>query len=249
MRIYRIHQALRLHHLQSRANQNGIFAAVLLKETGILIRKEWQLEMRQKYALGSLLLYVVSTIFVCYLSFQKIIDVATWNALFWIVLLFTATNAIARSFGQESRGNQLYQYSLIRPEAAILAKIIYNLGLMVVLTIISLVGFMIFMGSEALVGADLGMYTIALLLGSMGFSAVLTMISAIASKTENNIGLMAILGFPVILPLLLTVMKATRMALNGFPWQENLGNLLILGLINVLVIALAFILFPYLWRE
>ena len=222
---------------------------MVAKEIGILLKKEWLLEMRQKYAIGSILLYVVSTIFVSYLSFQKIIDVRTWNALFWVIMLFTATNAIGKSFAQDSRGNQLYQYTLVSPEAAILAKIIYNLGLMIVLSILSLAVFSLFMGADVFEGANLGLYAVSVLLGSMGFAASLTMVSAIASKTGNSLGLMAILGFPIILPLLLTVMKSSRMALDGFAWDTNLMNLMILGLINLLVAALSYILFPYLWRE
>ena len=222
---------------------------MLQKEILALLKKELRLEMRQKYALGGILLYVVSTIFVCYLSFTKIINIPTWNALFWIIMLFTATNAIAKSFSQESRGNQLYQYTLMSPQAAILAKIIYNAMLMVVLSGISLFFFTLFIGSEVLAEVNWGLFITALGLGSLGFACVLTMIAAIASKTNNNLGLMAILGFPLMLPLLLTVMRLSKQALDGFDWALGFKNLLILGLINVMITALSYILFPYLWRD
>jgi heme exporter protein B len=63
-----------------------------------LLKREITLELKQRYALNAILLYVVSTVFVCYLSFKTLVDVPTWNALFWIIILFTAVNATSKSF-------------------------------------------------------------------------------------------------------------------------------------------------------
>src|ERR1035437_8050595 len=103
-----------------------------------LFKKEVKLEMRNKYALGGILLYVVSTVFVSYLSFKQIINPATWNALFWIILLFASINGVAKSFINETRGRQLYLYTLASPQAVILSKILYNSLLLTVLSILCL---------------------------------------------------------------------------------------------------------------
>ena len=78
-----------------------------------LVYKEMLLEWRSKYALNSILLYVVSTVFVCYQAFRSV-DGTVWNALFWIILLFASINAISKSFVQESSGRQLYYYTLVK---------------------------------------------------------------------------------------------------------------------------------------
>ena len=67
------------------------------KEISFLFRKEMMLEWRQKYALGGILLYVTSTVFVVFLSFVKVLP-DVWNALFWIISLFASVNAVAKSF-------------------------------------------------------------------------------------------------------------------------------------------------------
>ncbi|HEY1008411.1 MAG TPA: ABC transporter permease, partial [Sphingobacteriaceae bacterium] len=91
----------------------------LFSQIKFLIGKEMVLEWRSKYAINGILLYVVSTIFVCYLSFRKT-DPVTWNALFWIIMLFASVNAISKSFVQENRGRQLYYYTLASAQAIIL---------------------------------------------------------------------------------------------------------------------------------
>jgi len=74
------------------------------------------------------LLYIASTIFVLYLSVDKL-DANVWNGLFWVIQLFICVNAVAKSFLQESRGRMLYFYSITSPVEFIIAKILYNLVL------------------------------------------------------------------------------------------------------------------------
>ena len=66
------------------------FSINMFNEIKALVQKDYFLDLRSKTALAGLLLYILSTMFTCYLSFHKIVDVPTWNALFWIIILFTA---------------------------------------------------------------------------------------------------------------------------------------------------------------
>lgn len=216
---------------------------------GTLIQRDFKLELRRKHAIGGVLLYVVTTVFVAYLSFREVVNPATWNALFWIILLFAAFNAIAKSFQHEKPGLALYWYTVVSPKWVILAKMCYNTALMTLLGALSMVCYVLFMGSEALVSAHWLSLIAALFLGCAGLGTSLTLISAIASKTNNAFGIMAILGMPVILPLLLSVIRLSHNAIIGISLSENWKNALFLLLINTMSVALAYVLFPYLWRD
>lgn len=218
-------------------------------EVGYLVRKDLKLEMRQKHAIGGVLLYVLSTIFVAYLSFREVIDTNTWNALFWIILLFTAFNATVKSFQYDKSGLALYWYTLVSPQGVVLAKMIYNVLLMLVLGFLSLFFFSLFIGSSVLENSHWPSLIAAIILGTSGIGTALTMIAAIAAKTNNAFGIMAILGMPVVIPLLLSVIRLSHNALLGITLMDNWKNALFLVLINAVVIALAYILFPYLWRD
>lgn len=222
---------------------------MVFAEVKYLLKKELLLELRQRYALGSILLYIVSTIFVCYLSFQTSLKIPAWNALFWVIMLFTATNAISKSFVQETAGRQLYLYSLASPQAVILSKIIYNVLLMLVLSLLGLGTYTLFIGANVFEEANFSMFFVALFAGSVGFACMLTMVSAIASRTNNSVGLMAILGFPIILPLLMALIALSKSALDGMDWSIGWKNTAIIVVINVMVVTLSYLLFPYLWRE
>lgn len=217
----------------------------LFQQLRVLLHKEIVLEWRSKYALNGILLYVVSTIFVCYLSFKQT-DPLTWNALFWIIMLFASINAISKSFVQESRGRQLYYYTIASPQAIIISKIVYNVLLMLILGTLAIIVYSIVFKNPL---GDPAYYYLAVVLGSISFSTVFTMISAIASRAGNNGTLMAILSFPVIIPLLILLIKFSKNAMDGLERSVSLDEIGVLAAINVIVITVSLLLFPFLWRE
>lgn len=217
----------------------------LYKQVRFLLRKEILLEWRTKYALNGILLYVVSTIFICYLSFRQISPV-TWNALFWIIMLFASVNAVAKSFLLESRGRHLYYYSIVSAKAIILSKIIYNALLMLLLAIIALVFYSVVFQNEV---GDWPVYLCAVVLGSVSFATVFTLVSAIAAKAGNAGTLMAILSFPVIIPVLIVLIKLSKNAMDGLDRSVNYKEIGVLLAINIIVGLVSMMLFPYIWRD
>ncbi len=217
----------------------------LANEIFFLIRKELLLEWRQKYAISGILLYVVSTVFIVYFASQNIQNQA-WNSLFWIVVLFASVNAITKSFVQENSNRQLYYYSLVNPLAVILSKIVYNTLLLLVLSLLSYAAFSLFVGNPI---RHAGQFYLALFLGSAGFSITFTFISAVASKANNNATLMAILGFPLIIPILLTLLKLSANALGLIQDSAIDTDITILIAIDFILLGMSILLFPYLWRD
>ncbi len=220
-----------------------------MQELKALIEKEIRLEWRQRYALNGMILYIVSTVFVCYTSFAlkvKGIEPITWNTLFWIILLFTAVNSITKSFTQERAGRQLYYYTLASPQGIILSKIIYNIVLLLALSLIGFLIYAAFLGNPV---QNLAMYLTAVILGAVGFSSTLTMVAGIASKAENTSTLMAVLSFPVILPMLLMLIRLSKNAMDGLNWSTSYDEILTLLAIDAIVITISYLLFPFLWRS
>ncbi len=214
-----------------------------------LLQKELLLEWRQKHALAGVMLYVLASVFVCYLGFQQIDSAKTWGALLWLTGVFTAFNAMQRTFASETAGTQLFLYTLAHPRHIILAKAVYNAIFVALLNVVSVLFFVLFFGTEMLSGADWGQFLLGLVLGSTGLGLALTFVAGIAFKSDAGAGLVAILGFPVIIPLLVTIVRHSTLALEGASSTQNGLNLLVLVVLNVVSFVLSYILFPYLWRE
>ena len=214
-----------------------------------LVQKEFTLELRRNAVISGIGLYLFSLIFICYLTFslrQNSINEATWSALFWLVLFFSVINSVAKSFIGEKKGLFMYYYSIASPQSIILSKIIYNTILCLVLSLAAYVLFSTFIGNPV---TDIGLFILTLFLTSIGFSASLSLISGIASKANNSNILMAVLSFPVIIALLLMAIKITKNVLDGLDRSASVDELLNLIAINSILTALAYILFPYIWRS
>lgn len=216
-----------------------------LQQITWLLRKEALLEWRSGYVLGGMLLYVLATVYVLYASFEKIAP-ELWNALFWIVMLFASVNAIAKSFVQESGGQQLYYYSLVSPVALLLSKIIYNIALLLLLGLLTWGAFIVVAENAV---AETGLFFLAILLGSTGFSITFTFISAIAAKADNSATLMAILSFPLTIPIILTLINISRIAVD-LKLNTGISNdLYILLGIDSLLLGMSLLLYPFLWKD
>jgi len=218
----------------------------MIKRIVSLLKKDVLLEFRQKHTFYGILLYIASTIFVLYLSIDSP-GANVWNGLFWVIQLFICVNAVAKSFLQESRGRMLYFYSIASPVEFIFSKMLYNLLLMILMSLLSLLLFAVFLTNPV---NDMVWFMAIVILGGASISIVFTLMSAIAAKAQQNAALIAILGFPVILPQLLLLMRLSKAAFAEVFKEGAVLQLsaLIAGL-DVLVIALAVILFPYLWKD
>jgi heme exporter protein B len=218
----------------------------LWSQTTALIKREFLQEQRQKYALFGVLLYVVSTIFIGRFSFKVIDDIPVWNALFWTILLFSTVIGVARSFQQETRGRLLYLYFMADPRAVLLSKTIYNIVLMLCLGTAGYFFYALLIGNLV---ANVPFFFAVLFLGCTGLAISFTMIAAIASRAGNNFTLMSILGFPVIIPMLMLAIRLSKIAADGTYAPVTWTYFGVLVLMNLLVLALAWILFPFMWRD
>ena len=211
-----------------------------------LLKKDFLLELRQQHTFFGILLYVASTIFVLYLAMGQP-ESTVYNGLFWMIQLFVCINAVAKSFMQESKGRMLYFYTITSPVHFIIGKLIYSVIIMLLMVLLSLLLFRILLGNP--VFNYLQFVGIAFL-GGMSLSLVFTLMSAIAAKAQQNAAIMAILGFPLIIPQLLLLIRLCRAA-YGEVFREGalLQISLLLGGLHILVIVLGIVLFPFLWRD
>lgn len=209
-----------------------------------LVKKDLLLELRQQYTFYGILLYVASTIFVIYLSMGQP-ENQVWNGLFWVVQLFVCVNAVAKSFLAESKGKMLYFYTIAGARDFILSKLLFNTILMLMMSLVSLFLFVVLLNNPL---TNILLFIGITCLGGISLSLVFTFLAAIAAKAQQQAALMAIMGFPIIIPQLLLLMKISTPAFAQI--QEGwLQMALLLVAMDIMVVILAIILFPFLWKD
>ena len=217
----------------------------IFRQIWILFKKDFLLEFRTGYAISGILLYVCSTVFIVYASFVSV-EPNIWNILFWVIILFASVNAIVKSFVQENSNQQLYYYTLTDPIAVFLSKVIYNSLLLLLLSFLTWGAFS-FIATNPVRNVEL--FLCALLLGSIGFSITFTFVSAIAGKADNNSTLMAIMSFPLVIPIIMTLIKLSSNALMLEEAKPIQNDILILIGIDLILLGIALVLYPFLWRD
>lgn len=218
----------------------------MIKTIYALLKKDLLLELRQQHSFFGILLYVASTIFVIKLTINNP-ESDVWNGLFWVIQVFVCVNAVAKSFLQESRGRMLYFYTIAGAREFIIAKLIYNIILMLLMSLISLGLFFVLLKNPLV---DTPRFIAIVCVGGISLSLVFTLLAAIAAKAQQNAALMAILGFPLIIPQLLLLTRLSKSAFGEIFRDGALLqlSLLIVGL-DIMVVALSIILFPFLWKD
>lgn len=224
----------------------------LVKSIRAILVKDLIIEFRNRYVLGGIVLYVFSSVLVIYFALQynnsvQEVNPVVWSIFFWLIILFSSVNAVANSFFREPEGRFYYYYWLMNPQALILARLAYNFIFTVLLSVITFGVFALMVGNPV---QNYPVFLVSIVLGGTGYSFLFTTMSAIAARAGNNATLLAVLGFPLVIPLIifLTRLSAASVYAEGFT-DEVWRNLLLLLAFNLVQPVLALILFPYIWRE
>lgn len=213
-----------------------------------ILYKDFKIEINQSHLFFSVGLYVISSIYIIYISYQPtgILGLENWVSIFWVIILFSSISAVSKSFFQESGSRNYYYYFVLSPDELILSKLIYNFLFIVFVT------FLTFLVFSSLLGNFIYSYSFfitLLFVGSLSISNCLTLISAIGHQVKNNSILTSVLSFPVIIPILLILIKLSKMSSSEFSWNIIQDDFYLLILLNIILIAMTKILFKFLWRN
>ncbi len=210
-----------------------------------LVQMEIALDYRKPSVIGSVILQLGVTAMLSMLS-QPRITGSIWNTLFWITLILGTITAISKNFTLVSKGRWLYWNQLSSPLETLISKMIYGWISMIAMSLINLLFFSWFMGIPIIY---IGNYYILLILTTGGISTVYTFIGAIASKTGNSGFLAPVLSLPLIMPLILVGIKASRKTLNPVLVSSLNKDLMLLGALDLMIIILSAVLFQALWKD
>ena len=193
-------------------------------------------------------MFVIVTISIIKFSIgDELIDSGILSGLLWIVIFFAAISGLARVFikEEEKETSQALKLSS-NPTGVFLGKLLFNCILTYSLNIVIFLLFIIITGFSII---NFTAFCITIVLGNLGLVSASTIIAAIISKANTKGTLYPVLAFPVLLPLLLTVINATKMASSGVETGELMGEFQILISYSIVVITVSLLLFRFIWED
>ena len=220
-----------------------------ITSTLALVSKDVRSELRTRYAMNALLMFVITSVATIMFALREDeVSTDVLSGMFWVVIFFTAMSGLSRIFvSEEERGTTMTLQLVASPSVVYFGKLIFNCGLTLALssavTILYLAVFPTFIIKSTAI------FILTIFLGSLGFAAAATIIAAIIAKANTKGTLYPVLSFPILIPLLMTVMKSTARALDGELFVAAMGEFQILASYLMIMIAGSYLLFDYVWKE
>jgi len=214
-----------------------------------IFKKDILSEFRTRYALNALLMFVITTLSIILFSIgNESVSPELLSGVLWIIIFFSTMSGLSRTFvSEEERGTVMTLHLIARPLPIYFGKLLFNLLLLGGLNIFTVVLYLV-----VVTGFSVGNYSIfavTIFLGTIGLASASTIIAAIIAKANTRGTLYPVLSFPILLPLLLTVINATKLAVDGAAFIDALGEFQILASYTIVITAISFILFEYIWKE
>lgn len=220
----------------------------LFGSTYQIFRKDLVSEVRSRYAVNSLLMFVVVIISIIRFSIgNETVSKEVLAGLLWIAIFFSASSGLARVFIKEEEKETSPALKLSAGASEIfLGKLFFNFILTFALNLVIVVLFILITGLDII---DINGFIMILVLGNTGLVAASTIIAAIISKANAKGTLYPVLSFPVLLPLLLSVINGTKLTCTESSFEELMPDIQILISYSVVVITVSILLFRFIWED
>ena len=220
-----------------------------LRAVGAVVWKDLAAELRSRELLSAMLVFALLVILI--FNFALELDIATrqtvTSGVLWVTFAFAGTLGLNRSMAVE-RDRGCLDGLLLAPvdrSALYFGKSIGNLAFMLIVEAIVLPAYSILYNVNLFHPGLIGV----VLLGSIGYSAVGTLLASMAVQARTRDVLLPILLFPVVLPVLISAVKATNAVLLGLEAAELWPWLNLLIAYDVIFTAVAFMLFDFVVEE
>lgn len=223
----------------------------LLQAAWLVLRKDWMIEWRTRARLTALIFFSLSTLLLFSFAMGPDTEALRRHApgYLWLALFFASVLSLGESFRVESENQALLGLILtpVEPRAIFLGKVFGNASMLFGLSLI-LLPVAVALYDIELTRAPLYLL-LTLLLGSIGISAPGIVYSAISANARARDVMLPLLLFPVLVPLLLASVNATRFTL-GPDAQGQLGSWLkLLVAFDLIYLSVGFLIFPKVAEE
>ncbi len=220
----------------------------LVSKAFAVFAKDVRMEFRTRYALNAILMFAVTTLAVVSFSVgQSNLPPKVMAALFWVIMFFSAMSGLAHVFiREEETGTALSLKLSTDAEPVYLGKLLFNFGLLSILSIVITPLFFVF--TDAAVSGWFS-FLIVLVLGVVGLCSATTLVAAIIAKASVKGALFAVLSFPILMPLLMVLVVATEKIFDGAALGDLQTEIQFLIAYAVVMVVGSLMLFKFVWQE
>ncbi len=220
-----------------------------LRSITAIFRKEFRSEIRTRYALNALFMFVITTLAIILFAIgNESASPEVLSGILWIIIFFSTMSGLSRTFiTEEERGTATTLQLLTKPINVFIGKLCFNTLLLLGLNLLTIALYLILINNFIIKSYDVFLLTI--LLGTIGLAATSTILAALIAKANSKGTLYPVLSFPILLPLLLSVINATKQSVEGASLWEAFGEFQVLISYGIVILAVSYLLFEFIWKD
>lgn len=220
-----------------------------MRKTIYIFLKDINSEIRNRYSINALLMFVIVAISVILFSIgSEKVPENIFAGLYWVIVFFTAMTGLSRAFvSEEERGTNLFLTLVARPSSIFLGKYLFNIVLTFVLNLlITILSLMLF---NDFIIRNYQIFIVSFIFGNIGIATTSTFIASIISKANAKGTLYPVLSFPVLLPLIMVLMQLTKAAIEGQNIFDVEAELVVLFCYDIIIFTASILLFDLIWKD
>ncbi len=218
-------------------------------KTVAITRKDVISEMRAKEIIFSVLVFAIIVMVIFNVTFgvgQETMRMVAPGIL-WVTFTFAGVLSLNRAFVAEKEEGCIEGLMVcpVSREVIYVGKLLGSLLFVLIVEVISLT---IFAFLSNLSVFSLQLVTVVIL-ATIGFVAVGTLFSALAVNTKARELVLPILFFPIVVPVIISAVNASGLALSGESWSGLSPWLQIIGAFDVIFLVVSFLIFAFVIEE
>ena len=222
-------------------------AQIFFEQVGAILWKDVRYELRSKQNWTGMGMFALLVLVVFNFTFDLRVDNKTAVApgALWVAFIFASMLGLSRTIAAEREQGSLDRLLLcpVDRKAIYLAKLVGNILFIGIVELIALPVFAALFNVPLFVGALLPI----VFFGTVGIATVGTLVSVMAAATRARELLLPILVFPLVVPVVISAVRATEALLvpiaNQPPW---LGLMIAF---DVIFLSVSMLMFQYIVEE
>ena len=199
--------------------------------------------------MNALIMFVVTTLSIILFSIGgENISSDVYAGILWIVIFFATMSGLSRAFvSEEERGTVMTLQLIAKPLTVYYGKLLFNLLLLVMINSITIVLYLLLISNFVI--QNYAIFTVTMLLGTLGLASSSTILAALIAKANAKGTLYPVISFPIMLPLLLTTIRATQLAAAESAFLDALQDFQVMVSYVVVLNVLPFLVFDFIWCD
>jgi len=215
------------------------------------LKKDIKIEFRNRSALNLALAFaLISTLTISLIIGGVPLEPKKEAIILWLIIFFSAISSLAYTFiREEEKKTILFLRLNFSAESVYFSKLIFNIFFFFIIQIIVAIFYVFFRQLEI---QSLNLFILGLLGGGLALASTITILGAMVAKANGQSSLLAVISFPLLLPVLWMAVSSTTKSLTPNPFSSNpvfYNEIYFLLAFSGIMIAGSFIFFKFIWSS